>query len=201
MQSLSIMQQLSFEIAQITVLAIGIVLALLQIRSAVRQLKLSTKQHSDNHDWNRRIATHSTLLSVYIDKICLLRDSIVTLVGQESYHHQTYNEAALKLEKKEIQKLDQKLLDLLTYYTFLAQQIRNNVLDEEIAYQLIAFSCISAYKWGRPFIDEMRASLNQKHLFIDLENLSSDWLIKMERKATEYRQAVDSKREYKSRIA
>lgn len=164
------------------------------------QIRQNTKVHKDNHDWNRRIASHNALTEIFSKKILLIRSKILEYVSEKEYFGGNYLNISEKFSEDEHKLIKSYIIDLLRNYSLLSLQINNNVFDEHICYQLAAYSCVKDHQFCRPFINSQRVERNEVHLYIDFTSLAEKWEKKMKEKSEEYSNKVVDAREYKKPI-
>lgn len=158
------------------------------------------KSYRSEHDWNRRKATHDSLLIFTSGQSASLREKIVKIVGEEMWVHRNYNDAKAELSEEDLKKLNNALNRLLNLYELYSLQIRNNVLDENISYYYLAHALPSVYEWSKSFIEQLRFEHNERHLFIELEYLAEQWNELKKQNAEKFKNATLSAKKYKPKL-
>lgn len=179
---------------------ISIIISVVSLVVASSSLYLVWKRYTASNDWNRRIATHNTLMDLTSGTHSERMDALVTLVGRDSLISGSYADIANSLEKGELEKLNKTINEILNTYTLLSLHIKNHVLDDQLAYHHLAYKFVNFYRWCESYINEVRNKANERFLFIDFENLVADWQEEIILNANRYRASQEKARKIKSRL-
>lgn len=130
-----------------------------------------SKQIKKQHEWNRRRAAQDLTYHMTETNFQNIRSEL----GQYAHWYEpshTYTSVATP-ENKE--KLDNLLRIYLSYFEGVALGIKHHVYDEDIAYEYFGAMIPEAYRWGKPYVDELRKRADDPTIFIELITTAQRW--------------------------
>ncbi len=128
------------------------------------------------HEWNRRKSTQE-----------ILKDLVL---GDYPKFSKILSENNIKpFDKKRFYAKDISTLDdidiknnviyatrnIANLFEFIAINIKNNTIDDEICYDYLGFMYIEFFRWSEEYISEMRKESNDNRIFNNFEEKAVEW--------------------------
>lgn len=161
---------MSAETAGIIASAISTTFAAIAIFLAWRTLK-------ENHEWNRRKSTDDALRFLVSGDYQRLTDQFHTVVPFEEWSKvdTSYKDICESLTEEERAIAIKCSWDLLNIFESICIGMKNGILDEDIAYDYLAFILPRFFHWSQHFIEERRDISNEPRIYNELEGFARKW--------------------------
>lgn len=109
------------------------------------------RQMKSDHDWNRRKTAYDFIMEVNEGPFRELRCNLEKKINIHD-EKQTYDTLKSSLDNEDRMTLDA----ILNYLDDLCLLIRKNIVDQDIAFDCMAFIIIDYKRWASPYIEETR---------------------------------------------
>lgn len=147
--------------------AIGVIISVFYLAS---QVKIATKAHKENHEWNRRIETKHALDSYNRLESVMLLNEAFSYMGER---HAIDKDIILKKLKEE-PALRVHLMRLLNFYEGLANGIDMGLYEEVIVREARRGNMIRTHTAFKKFMNYHRSEVNEL-AFIKYKALVEKW--------------------------
>lgn len=149
----------------INVVAVGIATWLLH-----RQIKT-------NHEWNRRRTSHELIFDFNNGTPGRLRSRLESKINIYD-KDQTYRTVQDKMTPKDKMNLE----GMLNHFENISIAVKNNVVTDEIMFDVLNGTVIAYFRWANPYIQDCRKI--DPGFWIELERLSKKWETELARRLT-----------------
>jgi len=155
---------------------------------------LAWRQLRETHDWNRRKSSDDALRFLVSGDYQRLTDQFHKIVPLEEWSKQntSYTDTSDGLSDEQRSLAVKLSWDLLNVLESICIGMKNQIIDEDICYDYLAFILPRFFHWSRPFIDERRESANEPRLYTELEDFAIKWDSRKERENLEARKAIQT---------
>lgn len=149
----------------------GLLYTAIQIKKQSEQIELLRKQHTDNHDWNRRIQAQLICneYKTHVNEIKILNENL---------NFQSSNDPIpldfLKQKFNEINGLRDQCHNLLNYFEGLCIGILQGIYDEEVIKKNWEETIIHCSERFRQYILHRR-EIFEVDVWRDLETIANQW--------------------------
>ncbi len=159
---------LIFQVASCVVFAIGLIVAIFQLR----QLR---KQRSSEHDWNRRSKAFDYSFSDDPEMLRVLTRLDAHLkVSSKKSAEISINDIE-KLSKSTYPEIKNDIHFVLARLEYLCTAMKHSVADEEICKDLHENRIISFFRFFRQYIEAVRECRGSEKIFINLNDYADKW--------------------------
>jgi hypothetical protein len=137
-------------------------------------------QIKDTNEWNRRKTSQEVLYNLtsgkFLELFRKIRDQNKTITGNE-IQDKSKNYLILynKLNPQEKILLEADIVDLLNIIENISISIKNNIIDEDITYNMLYTFFIDNYYWTKPYIMKRRELEENEHIFAEYEYYALKW--------------------------
>jgi hypothetical protein len=155
-----------------------------------KQLEIATKQMASTHDWNRRKATLDVLIGNVTGDMAAPRRQLeghglaeggVKGLGVKPYDRkQTYATVLSKLDDAEKPEFELAVKTLFNVFEIVAVGMKHHVMDQQITSDYLSLIWTEYYRWGLPFIEEMRLTTHDRGVYIEMEQWAVRWRREMD---------------------
>lgn len=173
------------------------VLQIVEILVIAASAGLIWLQIHKNHEWRRRKASHDFLYQLISGNFRVLREKLEYGFGVE-YRDKSQNYETVRRslgEDEDKRELYVKTSALFNYFEELAVGIKNNVLDDDICFDMAAPLLIEYRRWGAPLIEE-RSPEGYRTTWVEFVSLVDEWKDRreeQERAAEELREKAEKR--------
>ena len=151
---------------------LSVVLLAISVIYAGRQLQLLRRQHSEDHDWNRRLAAQQA-----IDKYHNIQLMVETISEHLDFQNRTEGITLADIEAKfkETGTLQTRVHSVINYFEAMARGVRQGIYDEEVIKNAFQGHMNRVYESFRYYIESRRRNLHNPQIWIELEEISDKW--------------------------
>jgi len=125
-------------------------------------------QIRSNHDWNRRKETAERLSFIILGPFVELRRRLEQKADVYD-PHADYSTVQLTPDEQRL------LRDLLNYLEQLCIDIKNNLIDDDLAFDSASLVVIGYWRWARPYVAEVRKKIGTEEVLENLEETAARW--------------------------
>ena len=127
------------------------------------------RELKSNHDWNRRRTAHDLIFEGSIGTFRRLRRALARV--SDHMYQAGATSATLEPPLTGPEKLI--LEAILNYFENLALAVKNNVVDEDIAFESMGGVLLAYWKWAAPYVRECRGI--DPMFWIQIDPIAAKW--------------------------
>jgi hypothetical protein len=158
----------------------NLVIDILSLLFLVFSVWLIWKTLKTSHDWNRRKTTQEILDKFIVGEIPELNSKIKIDFGckiyDESIDYSKFIKTISDQNRKEI--FDDILVRILNIFEVISIDIKNNVIEEDICYDYLAWFFTAYYRFSFDFIETKKADAKDPRVLINFSGYAKKWLDK-----------------------
>lgn len=162
-------------------------LALIFTALSVRFIWLQMKK---TNEWNRRKCSQELLINLTSGKFSEIFRKVRELNSEKNKYeiqdkNKNYLELYENLNQKEQIEFISDVLFLLNIMESICISIKNNIIDEDITYNMLYNHFITFFRWVEPYIRKRRMVENNDCVFAELEAFVVKWEKRLEDEKSE----------------
>ena len=148
---------------------------------------LAWRQLRETHEWNRRKSSDDALRFLVSADYQRLTDLFHEIVPFEEWskEHTSYKDICPTLTDQQRCLAIKYSWDLLNVLESICIGMKNQIIDEDICFDYLAFILPRCFYWSEPFIDERRKVANEPRLYTELEDFANRW-VERKKKESKY---------------
>ena len=128
------------------------------------------KEIHSNHEWNRRRAAHDLIFESTVGKFRTNLDRLSAKIGENVYDPKSTSATIDPgLTPEEYRCLDATL----NYLENMCLAVKNNVVDEDIAFGCLGSILVSYWRWADPYVTECRKT--DSLFWIEIDPYAKTW--------------------------
>ncbi|GEM_PF-2397309 len=174
---------------------IALIISTVSILIAGISLFFAWRKLTETHEWNRRKSTDDALRFLVSGDYQKLTDEFHKIIPFEEWTKTdtTYQDICQTLNDEERILITKYSWDLLNIFEALCIGIKNNILDEDICYDYLAFILPRFFHWSQHFIQERRTISGELRLYLELETIANKWSKRKKEQDANARQSLQIK--------
>ena len=137
---------------------------------------IAYKTLKKNHEWNRRKSTQEVLkvlvLGDYPKFSKTLLDYDIKPFSKDESFNTTLPQIGDEKIKNEIIYATKSIFNL---FEFIAINIKNNTIDENICYDYLGWMYVEYYRWGKDYISQEQQKGNDERILGNFSELAEKW--------------------------
>ena len=145
------------------------------------QIKLLKKTHTDNHDWNRRLAAQEAVANLRLH--APIAAELNKLFNSTNLTEGIPLDVILKAFKED-KSIQNKVNEILNGYESLARGVYQGIYDEEVVKSARRGAMIQQFVAYESYIKDRRINV-YKNAYLQIESLANKW--KLEDNSNHYR--------------
>lgn len=174
----------NYEIIQIVLGSLNLIILLVTAVAIWKTLKtynellsVSNETLTTNHKWNKLKTTHEILNKFIIGDIPDLSSSLkIKYNCHIGIDDNTYKKFVTELNEIEKLEFDDIIIRLLNIFEVVAIDIKNEIIDEEIAFDYLGWYYVKYYSFCEELIDERQGRDHSKNkIFENYSSLATKW--------------------------
>ena len=128
------------------------------------------KEIKSNHDWNRRRTAHDLIFETCVGRFHVLRNQLALRIEHKLYDpDETSATLSPELTSQEYRVLEA----LLNYLENVCLAVKNNVVDEDIAYECLGAIMVGYRRWAAPYVRKCREI--DRLFWIQIDPVAKRW--------------------------
>lgn len=143
--------------------------------------KIAYNTYKSNHEWNRRKSTQEVLrdlvLGDYPKFSKILLDNNIKPFNIDETYSTSLNAILDENLKKDVIFATKNVFNL---FEFIAINIKNNTIDEDICYDYLGWMYTQYYRWGQDYIKNEQSKGNDIRILGNFVERANIWLARME---------------------
>lgn len=160
--------------------AANLIIGILNLLVIIFSVWLIWKTLKTTHDWNRRKATQEILDKFIIGEIPDLNSKIKIDFGCSiSDEKNSYSNFILTIKDPKTKlKYDDTLVRILNIFEVISIDMKNNVIEEDICYDYLAWFITAYYRFSKEYIDIKKTEAKDPRVLKNFADCASKWDVK-----------------------
>jgi len=172
-----------------------LIIEILSLIVIILSVWLIWKTLKTSHDWNRRKTTQEILDKFVTGEIPELNSKIKIEFNCKVYDESnTYIEFISTIkDEKEQDKFKDTLVRILNIFEVLSIDMKNNLVEEEICYDYLAWFFTAYYKFAKPLIEQKQKDANDPRVLINFTDYAEKWINKKDNELIAHKEGLKIK--------